>query len=70
LGVMRLRDRVGGIEMDEGIRHVAGMHAPNCWRHCRPRGLWRVSLATSADAEDMKRVGVVRIAASESCSCR
>jgi hypothetical protein len=67
LGVMRLWNRVCWIEVDEGIRHVARMHAPYCWRHCRPRRLWQVSLAMSAGEEEMKGIEVVRIG---ECACR
>jgi hypothetical protein len=57
LGVMRLWNRVGGIEVHEGIRHVARMHAPNCWRHCRPRNLY---LTAPVDVEGTTRIEAVR----------
>lgn len=64
---MRLWDRVGWIEVDEGIRHVARMHAPNCWRHCRPRFAF---VATSTAAEEEEKVTEVgRICESASGRC-
>lgn len=57
--IVRLRDRVRRVEVSEGIRHVARVHAAHGWRHLGPNAWSDRECKSGGEGKETSEVGVI-----------